>query len=61
MKLEPKDRLKYRAASAGNHLIFQATWYKMMLETLKSGSPQGVGTTLRACEECPNHSTQQSK
>ena len=50
-KLEPKDRLKYRAASDGNILIFQAAWYKMMLETLKSGSPQGVGSTLRAYDE----------
>ena len=60
-KLEPKDRLKYRAASDGNILIFQAAWYKMMLETLKSGSPQSVVTTLRACEECLDHSAQQSK
>ena len=32
----------------------------MMLETLKSGSPQSVVTTLRACEECLDHSAQQS-
>lgn len=50
-KLEAEDRLKYRAASDGNILIFQAAWYKMMLETLKSGSPQGVGSTLRAYDE----------
>lgn len=31
-----------------------------MLETLKSGSPQSVVTTLRACEECLDHSAQQS-
>ena len=47
-------------ANTGNHLIFQTVWYKMMLETLKSGSPQSVVTTLRACEECLDHSAQQS-
>ena len=33
MKLEPKDRLEYHAASAGNHLIFFVAWYKMKPET----------------------------
>ena len=33
LKLEPKDRLEYRAASTGNHLIFSVAWYKMKLET----------------------------
>ena len=32
-KLEPKDRLKYRAASAGNHLIFLTACGKMYSET----------------------------
>ena len=32
-KLEPKDRLEYRAASTGNHLIFSVAWYKIDLET----------------------------
>ena len=32
-KLEPKDRLEYHAASAGNHLIFFVAWYKMKPET----------------------------
>ena len=60
VKLEPKDRLEYRAASTGNHLIFSVAWYKIDPETLKSGSPQGVGSTPRAYDECPYHSTQQS-
>ena len=60
VKLEPKDRLEYRAASTGNHLIFSVAWYKINPETLKSGSPQSVVTTLRACEECLDHSAQQS-
>ena len=51
LKLEPKDRLEYRAASTGNHLIFSVAWYKINPETLKSGSPQGVGSTLRAYDE----------
>lgn len=33
LKLEPKDRLEYRAASTGNHLIFSVAWYKIDLET----------------------------
>ena len=33
VKLEPKDRLEYHAASAGNHLIFFVAWYKMKPET----------------------------
>ena len=61
VKLEPKDRLEYRAASTGNLLIFHAVCGKMLSETLKSGSPQSVVTTLRACEECLDHSAQQSK
>lgn len=60
VKLEPKDRLEYRAASTGNLLIFHAVCGKMLSETLKSGSPQSVVTTLRACEECLDHSAQQS-
>ena len=50
-KLEAEDRLEYRAASTGNHLIFSVAWYKINPETLKSGSPQGVGSTLRAYDE----------
>ena len=59
VKLEPKDRLEYCAASTGNHLIFSVAWYKINPETLKSGSPQRVGSTPRAYDECPYHSTQQ--
>lgn len=33
VKLEPKDRLEYCAASTGNHLIFSVAWYKIDLET----------------------------
>ena len=50
VKLEPKDRL-IPCQNTESHLKYFKAWYKINPETLKSGSPQGVGSTLRAYDE----------